>query len=154
MGHPTFVRGGELKYLTFMLADQLCGIELSSVRELLGYMNYAPNAAEHPALVGTFDLRGRTVRVMDLRVRFGLPVTRTDDTVMIVVEFSGESVAMIVDNVLGLENPQAIGPIQSNPVSRIDPRFVVGVAKVGDNSMLVLDVARTLVIAPPLPKAA
>jgi purine-binding chemotaxis protein CheW len=143
-----------VKYLTFMLADQLCGIELSCARELLGYMPYAPSGAEHPAIVGSLDLRGRRIGVIDLRVRFGLPVTRTDDTVMVVVEFAGERIAMIVDNVLGLEKPAAISPIESNVRSRVDPHFVIGVASVGDRSMLVLDVSRTLIIPPPMPRAA
>ena len=143
-----------MKYLTFMLADQLCGIELSCARELLGYMPFTPGGAEHPAVVGWLDLRGRRVRVIDLRVRFGLPVTRTDDTVMMVVEFSGETVATIVDNVLGLEKPAAILPIESNHRPRIDPHFLIGVASVGDRSMLALDVARALIIPPPIPKAA
>lgn len=143
-----------MKYLTFMLADQLCGIELSCARELLGYMPFTPGSAEHPAIVGALDLRGRRLRVIDLRIRFGLPVTRTDDTVMIVVEFAGETVAMIVDNVLGLEKPFAILPIESDGRSRVDPHFLLGVASVGDRSMLVLDVSRTLIIPPPMPKAA
>src|SRR3954454_18390651 len=127
-----------------MLADQLCGIELSCARELLGYMPFAPGGAEHPAVVGSLELRGRRMRVIDLRVRFGLPVTRTDDTVMVVVEFSGETVAMIVDNVLGLEKPAAILPIGSNGHLGVDPHFLLGVASVGDRSMLVLDASRTL----------
>jgi purine-binding chemotaxis protein CheW len=143
-----------VKYLTFMLADQLCGIELSCARELLGYMPFAPGGAEHPAVVGSLELRGRRMRVIDLRVRFGLPVTRTDDTVMVVVEFSGETVAMIVDNVLGLEKPAAILPIGSNGHLGVDPHFLIGTASVGDRSMLVLDVSRTLIIPPPMPKAA
>jgi chemotaxis signal transduction protein len=126
-----------VKYLTFMLADLLCGIELSCARELLGYMPFALNAAEHPAVVGSFELRGRRVRVVDLRIRFGLSVTRTDDTVMIVVELAGETVAAIVDNVLGLEKPAALLPVDSNARSRF-----------------VLDVARALIIPPPMPKAA
>lgn len=143
-----------MKYLTFMLADQLCGMQLSCARELLGYMPFTPHGAEHPAVVGLLDLRGRCIPVIDLRVRFGLPVTRTDDTVMIVVEFAGETVAMIVDSVLGLEKPAAIFAIESSGRPRIDPHFLIGVASVGDRSMLVLDVSRTLIIPPPMPKAA
>jgi purine-binding chemotaxis protein CheW len=137
-----------------MLADQLCGIELSRVRELLGYMTFAPANGTHPTIVGTFELRGRLIRVLDLRLRFALPATRTDDTVMIIVEFDGQIDALIVDNVRGLEN---LGAIESNAVpkrSRIDARFTAGTARVGDATISLLDLANVLVITPPLPKAA
>jgi purine-binding chemotaxis protein CheW len=149
-----FVRGGELKYLTFMLADQLCGIELSSVRELLGYMPFTPTGHVHPALVGEFDLRGQRVSVLDLRVRFGLPLTRTDDTVMIVVEASGQTVAMIVDSVTGLENLPSVSAISAIHRSRIDQRFIASVVTVRDESLHLLSVNEAIVIRPPMPKAA
>jgi purine-binding chemotaxis protein CheW len=143
-----------LKYLSFMLADQLCAIELSCARELLGYMPFTPDIAEHPAVAGWFDLRGRRVRVVDLRIRFGLPVTRTDDTVMVVIELGGETVAAIADNVIGLEKPAEILPVGSGGQTRVDPHFLIGVANVSDRTMLVLDVARSVIIPPPIPKAA
>jgi purine-binding chemotaxis protein CheW len=143
-----------LKYLSFMLADQFCAIELSAVRELLGYMPFSPLTAEHPSIVGWFDLRGEPVRVMDLRVRFGLPVTRTDDTVMIVVESLGERFAVIVDSVIGLEKIAAISSIALPPRVRLDPRCVIGSATIQDRAMLLLDLAQTTFIQPPLPRAA
>jgi purine-binding chemotaxis protein CheW len=143
-----------LKYLTFLLADQLCGIDLSSVRELLGYMPFTTAASEHPAVMGHLSLRGQPVRVMDLRVRFGLPVTRTDDTVMIIVEFSGALLALIVDKVTGLERIAKIDPLSLRPQMRIDPRCITGTAAIGDRMVWLLELARTVVIPPPLPKAA
>jgi purine-binding chemotaxis protein CheW len=143
-----------LKYLTFLLADQLCGIELSSVRELLGYMPFTPAAGEHPAVVGYFTLRGQPVRVMDLRIRFGLPVTRTDDTVMIIVEFSGALLALIVDHVAGLERIANTSPVSLRPQMRIDPRCITGTAAMGDRTLWLLKLPRTIIIPPPLPKAA
>jgi chemotaxis signal transduction protein len=143
-----------LKYLTFMLADQCCGIELTSVRELLGYMPFTPTTGEHPAVVGWFDLRGRAVRVMDLRARFGLPLTRTDDTVMLVVEQLGLTMTLIVDSVIGLEKLPTFTELAPNQRVRVDPRCAVGVANVQDQTILLLDIARTIVIPPPLPKAA
>ena len=143
-----------MKYLTFMLADQYCGIDLSCVRELLGYMPYTTANAEHPAMVGWFELRGRRVRVIDVRSRFGLPVTRTDDTVMVITELSGETIAMIVDKVSGLERLASMSPIASNQRSRIDSRFLIGAAQIGDRRLLLLDLSRTLNVPRPMPRAA
>jgi len=142
-----------LKYLTFMLADQFCGIELSCVRELLGYMPFAPLNCDHPAIVGWFDLRGQAVRVLDMRLRFGLAVTRNDDTVMIVVDSAGQRVAMLVDSVVGLEKLPMLSEMTATQV-RIDPRFAIGVASVQDRKLVLIDIGRAIVIPPPLPKAA
>jgi len=143
-----------LKYLTFMLADQFCGIDLASVREVLGYMSFVPVAAEHPAIVGQFDLRGQSVRVLDLRLRFGLPAMRTDETEMLVVDLAHERLAVIVDKTVSLENLQSISPALLNGRSRIDPACIVGSARIKDRPLLLLDAARALSIIPPLPKAA
>jgi len=137
-----------------MLADQLCAIELSAVRELLGYMPFTPTSCDHPAIVGWFDLRGKPVRVMDLRIRLGTAPNRTDDTVMIVVDWSGVTLALIVDKCVGLENLSSVSPISFTQRLRIDPRFTAGTATVQDRTIVILDIARTIVIPPPLPKAA
>jgi purine-binding chemotaxis protein CheW len=144
----------KLKYLTFMLADQFCGIELSRARELLGYMTFSPLTGGHPSVVGVFDLRGKMTRVIDLRLRFGLPATRTDDTVMIIIDADGASHALIVDNVLGIESPATIEPAAILTRSSIDPRFIAGIAQVKDQTLLLIDLKNALVIPPPLPKAA
>lgn len=143
-----------MSYLTFVLADQLCGIELSSVRQWLGYMPFTPVTGEHPSLVGTLDLQGRQTPVIDLRSRFGLPTTRTDDTTMIVVESNGSKTAMIVDKTLGLQRPTQLAPVYSLSRSRIDPSVIAGVATIGNQSLIILDLSRTLTTPPRLPKAA
>jgi len=143
-----------LKYLTFMLSSQLCGLELGAVRELLGYMPFKSSLGEHPSFVGWMTLRGKPVRVMDLRARFGLAMTRTDDTSMVIIESLGQTTALIVDSVVGLESLSSYWSIDSIKRSRIDPRYALGVASVNDQSLLLLDLPRTIIIPPPLPKAA
>jgi purine-binding chemotaxis protein CheW len=144
----------KLKYLTFMLADQFCGIELSRARELLGYMTFSPLTGGHSSVVGVFDLRGKMTRVLDLRLRFGLPATRTDDTVMIIIESDGTFTALIVDNVLGIESPATLEPPATLSRSSIDPRFISGIAQVKDQTLMLIDLNNALVVPPPLPKAA
>jgi chemotaxis signal transduction protein len=141
-------------YLTFVLADQLCGIELSSIRQWLGYIPFSPLVGEHPSIVGVFDLRGQRTRVIDLRTRFGLPTPRTDDTTMLLVESNGSQTALIVDKAIGLQQPTQIAPISSISRSRIDPSVITGIATAGKQTLNILDLSRTLVIPPSLPKAA
>ncbi len=84
----------------------------------------------------------------------GLPVTRTDDTVMVITELSGETIAMIVDKVTGSERLASLSPIASNQRSRIDSRFLIGGTQIGDRRLLLLDLSRTLNVPRPMPRAA
>ncbi len=143
-----------MNYLTFVLADQLCGIELSFVRRWLGYMPFTPTIGEHPSIVGVFDLHGQRTRVIDLRSRFGLPTPRTDDTTMLLAESNGSQTALIVDKAIGLQRPAQVTPISSISRSRIDPSVIAGIAMAGKQTLNILNLSRTLVIPPPLPKAA
>ena len=143
-----------MKYLTFMLADQFCGFELSCVRELLGYMNFTPAPGEHPAVAGYFDLRGRSVRVLDLRLRFGLPATRTDDTAMIIVDLAGAQIAAIVDKTVGVENLGTQAPFAASTRSPIDPQCILGTVAIREKPLILLNAARSMTTLPPLQKAA
>ena len=143
-----------MKHLTFMVGDQFCGVELSSVRELLGYMPFTPLNNGNPAIVGTFDLRGRNVRVVDLRIRFGRPVTRTDDTVMIVFESAGELTALIVDHAIGLETVAESSTAGIIHRSLIEARFVTNVVTRNDRPLNLLNLANTLIAPSPMTKAA
>ena len=71
---------------------------------------------------------------MDLRARFGLPVTRTDDTMMVVAETLGQTMALIVDKVVGLENLASNVSTGSISRSAIDPRYALGFATVQDRT--------------------
>ena len=137
-----------------MLADQFCAIDLACVRELLGYMNFTPTPGAHPAILGMLELRGRTMRLIDLRIRFGLPPVRTDETVMMIVEMAGETIALVTDNTVGIEKPGPRDSLTMVQPSRIDPRFVQGSMNVGDRVMVIVDLAKAITIDPPLPKAA
>jgi chemotaxis signal transduction protein len=109
-----------MKYLTIGLANQICGIELDQVREWIGYQTFTPTTSADPAAVGCVDYRGRAIGVIDLRLRFDLPVTRTEWTSMVVVEVFGQTVALIVDNVLGMRDSAMPLRMNEKPFTAID----------------------------------
>ncbi len=136
------------QYLTFQLAGQTYGVEILRVQEIKGWEKPTrlPHSPEH--VQGVINLRGAVVPILDLRRRFGLGETEYGrTTVVIVVKVDtprGDLTAgIVVDGVCEVCN---IGSEDLRPPpevgSAIDTDFVHGLAMVGDQMLILLDVVR------------
>lgn len=93
------------QYLTCMLADEQYGINILQVQEIRGWeqVTRIPNSPDY--VKGVINLRGTIVPVLDLRLRFGLPVEPySKETVVIVVHAEDRhgderSMGLVVDAV-------------------------------------------------------
>jgi purine-binding chemotaxis protein CheW len=93
------------QYLTCMLANEQYGIGILQVQEIRGWepVTRIPNAPGY--VKGVVNLRGTIVPILDLRLRFGLPVEPyCKETVVIVVRATDRrgcerSVGFVVDAV-------------------------------------------------------
>ena len=139
------------KYMTFKLGDEVYGLEILSVREIIGLMTITkmPRAPEH--IRGVINLRGRVIPVMDLRARFGMaPCEPTDQAVIIVVHcrLAGRELTMglLVDLVLEVANIDGsqIEPPPDLGTTSIDERFIRAVGKTAQGVAFLLDTARIL----------
>ncbi len=139
------------KYMTFKLADEVYGLEILKVREIIGLMDITriPRVAEF--IRGVINLRGKVIPVADLRLKFGMPACQaTDQTVIIVVQcaIAGRNLTMgiLVDQVLEvlkiepgqIEAPPSLGDVAA------EGRFILGVGKAGDRVVFLLDIAEVL----------
>ncbi|GAA2695869.1 MULTISPECIES: chemotaxis protein CheW [Actinosynnema] len=89
-----------IQYATFEVADQLFGLEVSRVQEVLSYSEYTPVPLAPSYVGGLFNLRGQVVAALDLRVRLGLEPTVLDGPAMnIIVRSADESVSLLVDRI-------------------------------------------------------
>lgn len=150
------------KYLTFALGKEEYGLEILKVREIIGYMEITnvPRTAHY--VRGVINLRGQVITVIDLRTKFGMPeIERTDATCIIVVETKQKdrklSTGLIVDRVSEVLNiaPDAIEPSPSLGEA-VSTECLLGMAKVGENVKILLDIDRvldggTVEVAAPLP---
>ena len=64
------------QYATFEVDDQLFGVEVDAVQEVLSFSEYTPVPLAPPAVGGLFNLRGQVIAAVDLRVQLGLPPRR------------------------------------------------------------------------------
>src|SRR5215211_1323390 len=88
------------QFATFEVADQLFGVEVHTVQEVLSYNQYTPVPLAPPAVGGLFNLRGQVIAAVDLRVQLGLPPRDLDGPAMnVIVRTEDESVSLLVDRI-------------------------------------------------------
>jgi len=88
------------RYLTFQVGKETFGIEIRHVIEIVGLqpLTQMPEMPEY--IKGIINLRGKIISAMDVRQRFRLPSKEYDDrTCIIVIDFGGMSVGLIIDSV-------------------------------------------------------
>ena len=133
-------------FVTFVIADQMFGIPVLSVQDILTPDRIAAVPLAPPEVKGSINLRGRIVTVIDVRVRLGLK-GRPDDlnNMGVTVEHQNELYTLLVDavgDVVGLSSEY-----YENIPSTLDSlwrEFSTGVYRLDDRLMVVLDVERLL----------
>jgi purine-binding chemotaxis protein CheW len=89
-----------VQYATFEVADQLFGLEVGRVQEVLTFSEYTPVPLAPAHVGGLFNLRGQVIAALDLRVRLGLPPTDLSEGAMnVIVRTDDESVSLLVDRI-------------------------------------------------------
>ncbi|MEW8173340.1 MAG: chemotaxis protein CheW, partial [Candidatus Thiodiazotropha endolucinida] len=93
--------GGPLiQFVTFILMEEVYGINVMQVQEVLRITEIAPVPGAPSYVLGIINLRGNVVTVIDTRTRFGLPTKEVDDASrIIVIESEKQVVGILVDAV-------------------------------------------------------
>ncbi len=128
------------RFLTFSLGEEVFGIEIRHVTEIVG-MQPITVLPEVPAYIrGIINLRGRIISVIDVRVRFGMKeAAYTDRTCIIVVDIGDVAAGLIVDNVaevISIEDGNIVPPVESGGIHNA---YLMGIGKVGDEVKLLLN---------------
>jgi len=136
---------GSVQLVTFRLAGEDYGIEITKVREiiLVSKITKIPNAPAY--LRGVINLRSKIIPVIDLRNRFALPQAEyTDKTRILVLELHKRMIGVLVDEVCEvLKLPQArITP--APPISANRNQFIDGLAELEGTLIILLDAEKLL----------
>jgi purine-binding chemotaxis protein CheW len=139
------------KYMTFKLAEEIYGLEILKVREIIGLMDITRVPRSAGFVRGVINLRGKVIPVADLRLKFGMEACQaTDQTVIIVVQCSvgGRALTMgiLVDQVLEVLSIDAsqIEPPPALAETAAEAQFVLGVGKAGERVIFLLDIGKVL----------
>ena len=146
---PTKLAEEEQMFVTLSVADQLCGIPVLAVRDILGPQVITRIPLSPPDVAGSLNLRGRIVTAIDLRRRLQLPPLPPGATQMAVVaEQSNELYALLVDQVSEVLALTASAFERNPPTMAVEwARFSTGIYRLQDRLMAVLDVSRLLALS-------
>jgi len=136
----------EEMFVTLTVADQLFGIPVLKVRDILGPQRITHVPLAPPEVAGALNLRGRIVTAIDVRTRLGLsPLKEAKSGMSVVVDTHGELYSLIVDKI-GDVMSLSSSDYERNPAT-LDPRWQEvseGIYRLKDCLLVVLDVARLL----------
>jgi purine-binding chemotaxis protein CheW len=143
----TTAQGATRDYLTIMIGDQIFGIPILQVQDVLGPQKVTRVPLAPPAVAGSLNLRGRIVTAVDVRTCLGLPKRENAgvNEMSVVVEDSNELYSLLIDkvgDVMSLEERD----YENNP-STLDSRWrgvSQGIYRLKDKLLVVLDVPRLL----------
>lgn len=133
----------EEQYVIFRLGAEQYGMNVSLVREIVDRPELTPVPEAPPDMVGIINLRGQVVPVVDMRSRLAI-ATPGSGGYLIVMELGDATIGGIVD---GVEAVQTIAPdvVQSaGTVAGLQRDYMLGVAKLDDQLVLLFDPARML----------
>lgn len=132
------------KYLTFALGEEVYGIDILKVIEIIEVMKITSVPRSPDYLKGVINLRGKIIPVVDLRMKFGMSERAHDArTCIIVVDVAmGEqsiAVGMIVDTVLEVRDfeRESLSPAPEFGV-HVAASFVTGMGRYADDSVVIL----------------
>ena len=134
------------QYLSFALGSEQYGIEILRVQEIKGYSGITPIPNTPPHIRGVMNLRGTVIPVVDLRAKFNLQAQQYDKfTVIIVVTVGARIIGLVVDAVSDVLD---ISRHQIRPAPDLGSRegtlFISGMVHVGENLVVLLDIATLL----------
>ena len=134
------------RWVTFRLADEIYGINVMQVQEVLRMTEVAPVPGAPGCVLGIVNLRGSVVTVVDARELFGLPRSdNTDQTRIMIVEINKVIVGMLVDSVAEVVNIQN-ADIDTPPSIGNDEnsRYIQGVYSKNGEILILVDLNRLM----------
>lgn len=152
----------EYKFITFKLNNDIYGIEMSRVKEIIGIkeIKTVPDAPYY--MKGVINLRNNILPVVDLRLRFSMPESENPlETCIIITEVRvnhserinlpvrnadlPQQIGIIVDRVSEVFDIKS-GDIEENPSFErgIDKDSIIGLGKVEEKIIMLLDIEKVL----------
>ena len=134
------------QYVVFSINQQVFGIEIFKIKEVLSYRKITPLPQVTGFIKGIINLRGAIIPVFDLREKFNLPTREyTPFHVIMVVEIAGRMMGVIVDEITDVfeileEELQATENLPPN----ISREYLKGVGKKDDDMIILLDINHLL----------
>ncbi len=133
------------KFLTFLLGQEIYGIPIEKVKEIVGMVEIIPKFKIGRHIIGAVDLRGENVPIVDLRLKFGMGTLKDVEHMCIVVikttvSENQQLIGIIVDSVsevITIVNKDIEPPPEYE--SRSEGDFLAGLGKSKNKVVLILN---------------
>ncbi len=137
-----------VEVISFKLGDEIYGVKIDYVREILKPLEITPVPRTPSYLKGVTSLRGEIIPVFDLKERLGLEGIQQDKKRRILIlSIRNETIGAVIDEVLGVIKLLK-GSIDSTPtiITGIEVDFLEGVSLVDDRFIGLLNVEEVMKI--------
>ncbi len=139
-----------LQWGTFRLGDEIYGINVMQIREVLRHSEITPVPGAPDYVLGIINLRGNVVTVIDTRKRFGLAPGNIDEQARIViVEVDTQVVGMLVDSVADVTYLKQ-SEIETTPNigNEETSKFIQGVCNKDEELLILIELERMIDTSP------
>lgn len=144
--HITQQAAGSLQIVSFQLAKEEYGIEITRVQEiiLMGEITRVPQTPVY--IKGLINLRSTVIPILDLRLRFGLEDSKiTDESRIMVINVQGKTIGIIVDavsEVLRISTEQISPPPPT--VVGLGQEYLTGLVQFENRLLILLEIDKIL----------
>ena len=131
------------EFMTFKCYDEVYGISLDYVSEIIGLQQYTSVPETDDYIKGLINLRGKIIPVIDVRIRFGQePLEYNDRTSVIVIQVKETIIGLIVDGIEGVvavSKKNILPPPSVSSLAVQSRKYVFGIGRVGSEVKLLLE---------------
>ena len=134
------------QYLTFILRDEIYGLDILTVREIRGYETVTRIANTPEFIKGVINLRGNIIPITDLRLKFNMQHATYDElTIVIILDVGDRIVGIVVDGVsdvvqLNSEQIRQVPDISAE----IDTRYITGLATLDEKMLILINIEKLM----------
>ena len=137
---------GSIEFLTFLLNQQIYGLDILSIQEIHGYDHTAPSAAIRNDEESHINLRGESIPVIDLRK----PLNEEESeniamTNVIIAKAKKATFGLVVD---GVSDVISIAQHQINRDAAIDAsidrKYISGLLQIDENIVMLIDIDKLM----------
>ena len=133
-----------LQLVGFVVGDEEFAIPILTIQEIIKPIEHTrvPRTPNH--VLGVFNLRGSVIPLIDLRMKFGVPATKTEDMRYIVLRDGEEIAGFVIDR---LNQAIRINKDKIDPAPEAtsqEKSLIEGVGKQDDKIITILRVSKLL----------
>jgi purine-binding chemotaxis protein CheW len=133
------------RYISFSLGKEEFAIPLLDVREVIALpeFTHVPFTPNH--FLGIMNLRGQVISVIDLRIKLGIKPDPGPEAAVIICDFGGLSLGVLVDAINSVVTPQR-DELSDKPEieSKVGTEYISAVYRRNEKLILILDIAKAL----------